>query len=579
MSTPLIFVSHSHFDNDFCRRLIDYLHQHLPGVEIFFDEGELRGGDEWFRRIQHAVIAAPIFIVLLSRHSVVAEWVAEETNLALSRAIKDRSRRVIPVKIDAALEFDAIDHLAPALTLRQVVDLSGSAPKQNWEALLRMVRGEIPGMATPVNHAHAQGLEEAREYVNQVREAIQSQQWLTAVRLGRYAVTLPGNDRDAALWGDYGRALIMTGDVEQGLAALDAALKLNRARSDLWRLKAQTLLQQGMLDDAIASWGMAFVVTVALSRRLEILAEQCQALQQAQRWQDASRVAAEALQLAADDIAWRQTQEQIRVQMRQSIMPERLLQWLGDLGYRMNVIDGIDVIIPPVCTVPDGLFTMGDGSDNDNQSHGVMLPAYQIGIFPLTVAEYACAVLAGSVAEPAADNWKSLSWQDQLRRPNHPVVNITWFQATAYAKWLARVTGEAWHLPAEAEWAKAARGTDERSFPWGKRWDNERANTVESGIGTTTAVGSYPNGASPYGAQDMAGNVWEWCSSLYRPYPFRSDDGREDPRDAMNNRVLRGGSWADSARLARVTFRLRNQPDTVLAAYGTRLALAGPIQS
>src|SRR5262249_37019470 len=103
--------------------------------------------------------------------------------------------------------------------------------------------------------------------------------------------------------------------------------------------------------------------------------------------------------------------------------------------------------------------------------------AYQIARFPVTVAEYACAIRAKAVREPPKRSSHTIEWRTQLQRLDHPVVNVSWHNAIAYAAWLAKVTGQPWRLPTEAEWEKAARGTDGRIYPWGDLWDQTRANT------------------------------------------------------------------------------------------------------
>jgi formylglycine-generating enzyme required for sulfatase activity len=127
-------------------------------------------------------------------------------------------------------------------------------------------------------------------------------------------------------------------------------------------------------------------------------------------------------------------------------------------------------------------------------------------------------------------------WEDERwNRPDHPVVGVSWYEAVAYCRWLTEALqaagaldeSEVVRLPTEAEWEKAARGEHARRWPWGDDFDPAWAITGESGLRRTTPVGKYsPAGDSPYGAADIAGNVWEWCSSLYRDYPFDSDDGR-----------------------------------------------------
>lgn len=129
----------------------------------------------------------------------------------------------------------------------------------------------------------------------------------------------------------------------------------------------------------------------------------------------------------------------------------------------------------------------------------------------------------------------------------HPAVNVDWTRASKYAAWIGK------RLPTEAEWEKAARGTDGRRFPWGGEYDAAYANSKESGIGTTTPVGSYPLGASPYGCLDMAGNVFEWTSSLAASYPYAADD-REDPQNP-GVRILRGGAFSYNYSLLRCALR------------------------
>jgi len=260
--------------------------------------------------------------------------------------------------------------------------------------------------------------------------------------------------------------------------------------------------------------------------------------------------------------------------------PRPLLKRLHELGYAAREVNGVEVLLPPLCDIPAGPFTMGSDKTRDPRAeswempqHGVATGAYQIARFPVTVAEYACAVRARAVREPATRGRSS--WRIQQQRLDHPVVGVSWRDAVAYAAWLATLTSQPWRLPTEAEWEKAARGTDERLFPWGDQWDQTRANTREGGAHATTPVGRYPSGASPYGPQDLAGNVWEWCSSLYQPYPYRANDGREQ-LDAPGGRVLRGGSWSLPPRFAHAAYRVVDDPSTVGGNVGFRLVLVAP---
>lgn len=263
--------------------------------------------------------------------------------------------------------------------------------------------------------------------------------------------------------------------------------------------------------------------------------------------------------------------------------PDRFPARLAQLGYEGRVINGVEVIIPPVCEVPAGAFVMGSDPNRDagaqpseQPQHTVTLPVYEISRFPVTVAEYACFVRAGQ-REPQQPTFQNsvVDWPTQLQRLDHPVVCESWNDARSYAGWLSYVTDQPWRLPTEAEWEKAARGTDGRLYPWSDGFEQWRCNTLESGKNTTTPVGTYPAGASPSGAQDMAGNVWEWTSSLYKSYPHKKADGRED-QNSTDKRVLRGGSWSYVTGDARAAYRFNCLSDYFNGVIGFRVVRAVP---
>jgi formylglycine-generating enzyme required for sulfatase activity len=211
----------------------------------------------------------------------------------------------------------------------------------------------------------------------------------------------------------------------------------------------------------------------------------------------------------------------------------------------------------PLVWVPPGPFLMGSDRAKDTEAwedelpqHQVTLSGYWIGRHPVTVAHFREFITQSGHKLVDAD---SLEGQE-----DHPVVRITWHEALAYCRWLGGIVGLPVTLPTEAEWEKAARGIDGRIYPWGDEFDATRCNSIEAREADfygTTPVGRYsPQGDSPYGCADMAGNVWEWCRSLYRPYPCQAGDGRE-ALETKGNRVVRGGAFYDSERFVRCASR------------------------
>lgn len=144
---------------------------------------------------------------------------------------------------------------------------------------------------------------------------------------------------------------------------------------------------------------------------------------------------------------------------------------------------------------------------------------------------------------------------DPSRPDDHPIDGVRWQQAQVFCVWLSDRLGENFRLPTETEWERAARGDDTREYPWGDRFDARCANLAEAQIGNTTPVGSFPLGASPFGVLDLAGNVDEWTSTIYAPYPGAPFDVPVEEGWALDPHVTRGGSWRQHRDLARCARR------------------------
>jgi formylglycine-generating enzyme required for sulfatase activity len=216
------------------------------------------------------------------------------------------------------------------------------------------------------------------------------------------------------------------------------------------------------------------------------------------------------------------------------------------------------------------------------------LPAFRIARHPVTNAQFQAFIDDGGYAAEAW--WKGLAERPEPMRgkwsePNHPRETVSWYEAMAYARWLdarLRERGllpDGWtvRLPTEEEWEKAAGGGDRREFPWGNCWQAGRANINETwdragpnDLGRTSAVGLYPAGASPRGALDMAGNVWEWCLN-------ESDNPERLASNGNAWREVRGGSWDDDRDLARCAHRVWSRPDGRGSDVGFRVVCGSPL--
>ena len=197
--------------------------------------------------------------------------------------------------------------------------------------------------------------------------------------------------------------------------------------------------------------------------------------------------------------------------------------------------------------------------------HDVYVDAFQIDVYEVTNALYQACQDEGVCDPPRASNSSTRTeYYGNPEFADYPVIYVDWNQAKTYCEWRGA------RLPTEAEWEKAARGTDGRMYPWGGELTESLANFGYS-VGDTTAVGSYKDGESPYGLYDMAGNVWEWVSSRYGSYPYDPDDGRESATGG-DVRAARGGSWGLVGVSVSTAYRYGFAPSTADLDLGFRCA-------
>jgi len=199
--------------------------------------------------------------------------------------------------------------------------------------------------------------------------------------------------------------------------------------------------------------------------------------------------------------------------------------------------------------IPAGPFTMGSdtGEGDEAPAYEVDLSAFEVDKFEVSNADFGQFVEATGYQTDAEKEGRSKNWRNAAEgKDNHPVVYVSWNDAVAYCEWVGK------RLPTEAEWEKAGRGTKGWMYPWGDEWDPSKANVKDTGLRGTAAVGSFGAGASFYGVEDMAGNVWEWTADWYEPYP-----GSTYQSDYFGQRfkVVRGGGWFEMDDAVRTTNR------------------------
>ncbi len=266
---------------------------------------------------------------------------------------------------------------------------------------------------------------------------------------------------------------------------------------------------------------------------------------------------------------------------------------LGDPRFRADAWYLPDEPMLGFIEIPGGKFLLGSNKKVDREAlndelpqHELTLPTFYLSRYPVTVAQFRVFV---------EESGRRPEHEESLQGvPNHPVVHVTWYDALAYCEWLTErlrawphtpeplaslIKQKAWRiiLPSEAEWEKAARGADGRIYPWNDKIDRSRANYDKTNINSTSAMGCFPLGASPYGCEDMSGNVREWTRSLRGDYPYPEAQEKRRAREELSAsqdsaRVLRGGAFPSDDGGVRCAYRDYSDPDCRNYDLGFRVA-------
>jgi len=276
-----------------------------------------------------------------------------------------------------------------------------------------------------------------------------------------------------------------------------------------------------------------------------------------------------------------------------------ILDKLGDDRFNKDYFYLPDDPMLGFVEIPGGEFIMGSDKKKDNDTfdretpqHPLALETFYMSKYPVTVSQYKKYLESTGKTETER-------WHQYNRFSNHPVVYVNWSSALEYCNWLNGqlkknksipnqikdlLNTEKWTitLPSEAEWEKAARGTDDRIYPWGDKFDKDRLNYSNTKIGRPSPVGCFEKGGSLYQIMEMSGNVYEWTRTIFGKdwskadfsYPYQFNDGRENMSDKTSARVVRGGCWDDSARGCRVADRDGRTPGSRDDDFGFRLCLS-----
>jgi|CXWL01.1.fsa_nt_gi energy-coupling factor transporter ATP-binding protein EcfA2 len=596
--------------------------------EVFASKVEEAARSNFFKLLTAAVECPLVRVVVAMRSDFYDQWPQDESRIALLRS----GHFPVAVPGQAALEKMITGPAqAAGLTIsprlvRRILDDTGSGPgalalaefalsllydKKDGDALTETAYTAIGGVAGAIDSLAEQAVAKAREKLNQDPEVF-DEKTISPLFLAIASVEQRDNEAGGALAVVRRRAA--KGDLPE--AALILAQQLVDKRILVSSNEQPAVYEVGheaMFShwERFKDWYANYAADLALRHQAEQAARDWDRSNDQQRpvlkwgW-ERQKPAIEALRklnqlaLPAPDAdfsdssiaTWQTLEPQLPEPLRHFLTPEplALLDELNtdstlhhrreEIGLRLNQLgdprrgvglreDGLPDIM--WIDIPAGEVTLEAESQEC-----FTVPPFRLARYPITWAQYRAFL-------NAKDGYCNSAWWEHRPREekpgsllwsfaNYPVINVSWYDALAYCRWLSVKLQLPIRLPAEWEWQWAAAGGTQQDYPWQGEWNGQRANSAEAGIGRTVAVGLYPLARNPFGVEAMAGNIWEWCLNSCDP----PSDASLDTSEA---RVLRGGSWYLDPDYVRASVRYYDHPGDRDDDIGFRVLCSSPIES
>ncbi len=545
-----VFLCHAHSDKDAVKAL--YTRLKNDGVDVWLDKENLLPGQDWELEIRKAVRESDVVVVCHSKQFNQKGFRQKEVRIALEEAdlLPKGEIFIIPARLEECnvledlqryhwvdlFETDGYERLMRALRTR--ADKIG--------ATLQIKRSWLPGFTTPRN---APKSAEAKRPLGK-----------TAYRTGQAAKekqeTADKSTVDGAeIGGDVSDSVVVSGshnviniggqEISPSKREKERAAETPKPVAGKPRPKKLKLPRKPNTAVIVALIGLAGTIIAALI---------------------GSPMLANKFAPTPQPTTTIVVPTQTRTPLPSKTPTKAFTPTITPYPTLITDAKGIKMAL-----VPAGEFTMGseNGDDDEKPVHQVYLDAFYMDIYEVTNAAYKTCVDAG-ICTPPQDTSSSTrsSYYGNSEFDNYPVIYVDWSQAKTYCEWRGA------RLPTEAQWEKAARGTDARTYPWGEGISCSQANY--SGCkGDTTEVGSYESGKSPYGLYDMAGNVWEWVNDWYDSGYYQTSRSSNPSGPVSGDyRVLRGGSWLND--VVRSANRGDNVPDYIDDDIGFRCARSLP---